>query len=118
MTDRPELPKIRNVRARPHYRLELQWEHGEASTVDMRSIIGTGGVFNALRDYDFFSTVHLGERGRYVEWRSPINSAEVIADIDADTLIRMADAQEGASALERFIKTVRNRLVHPTKEPA
>lgn len=116
MTGRTELPKITSVRSRPHHRLEVQWEHGDTSIIDMREIISGGGVFDALRDNDFFSTVRLGERGRYIEWLDPINRGQVLADLDADTLIRMADRQGATSAIERLIKTVRNRLVHGVGE--
>lgn len=84
----------------------------------MRGLIARGGVFEPLRDYDLFSTVRLEDRGRYIEWRDPMHAAQVLADMDADSLIRTADAQQGASVLERLIKTVRNRIVHPTGEPA
>lgn len=116
MTARPELPKIRAVRARPNYKLELQWEHDETSVIDMRKIIASGGVFDALGDYDFFVTVQLGDRGRYVEWRDPLNRDRVLADYDADSLILLADKQQNVSLTEKAMKTLRNRLVHNTNE--
>jgi hypothetical protein len=117
MTTRPELPRIRSVKPRQHYKLEIQWEHGETSVIDMKGIISAGGVFDALRDADFFSTVSLGDRGRYIEWKDPINRQQVVADFDADSLIRLADQQQTSSSLEKLVKAVRNRLVHGSGQP-
>lgn len=117
MTIRPDMPRIRSVRARPHNKLEIQWEHDEASTVDMREIIAGGGVFDALRDYDFFATVQLGNRGRLIEWPDPLNRDQVLADLDADSLARLADRQQNMSIIEKVIRTLRNRLTHTTTEP-
>ncbi len=118
MTGRPDLPKIRSVRARPGYRLEIVWEHDETSTIDMRDIVSYGGVFDALRDTDFFATVRLGDRGRYIEWRDPLNKERVLADYDADSLIRLADRQRTSLGLDRVVKALRNLIAHGAKDPA
>lgn len=118
MTGRPELPKILSVKVRPHCKLEIQWQHGETSAVDLRGLIEGGGIFDPLRDPDLFATVQVGDRGRYLEWRDPTSHDHVLADLDADTLIRQGDNQQAGSLLNRLLKTIRNQLVHQTKEPA
>lgn len=87
MTTRPEMPRIRSVKPRQNYKLEIQWEHNETSIVDIRGLIEQGGVFEALKDADLFATVRLGDRGRFVEWHDPTDRDHVLADLDADTLI-------------------------------
>ncbi len=121
MTERPQLPRIQSVRPRPHHRLEIKWQHGETSIVDMRQTIASGGVFDALRDYDFFATVRLGDRGRLLEWPDPLRKDQILADYDADSLMRLADQQAHLSTLEEFgrkIKAFRDRLIHRAGETA
>jgi len=118
MTGRPELPRIRSIKAKQNYKIEVSWQHDETSIVDFRQIIFEGGVFDALRDQDFFATVKIGDRGRSIEWYDPINKDQVLADYDADSLIGLADRQRNVSSLERLAKMLRNLLVHRTTETA
>jgi hypothetical protein len=117
MTDRPDMPRIKGIRPRAHYRLEIQWMHGETSVVDMHKIIEAGGVFDPLRDTELFAAVRTGERGRYIEWRDPTNEANVLADFDADSLIRLSDQQRAVSDLGRLLKVVKDKIAS-TREPA
>lgn len=115
MIDRPELPRIQSVRVRAYPRLEIQWQHGETSTIDMSDIIAAGGVFDALRDRDFFAGVRIGDRGRTIEWVDPLRRDEVLADYDADSIMLLADQQKTVSGLQKVvseIRALRTRIAH------
>jgi len=118
MTGRPEMPRIRNIKVRQNHKIEVSWQHDETSMVDFRQIIAAGGVFDALRDQDFFATVRIGNRGRYIEWPDPIHKDQILADYDADSLIRLADRQRNANGIDRIMKMLRNLLVHRSTETA
>jgi hypothetical protein len=112
MTERPEFPKIRAVRARPHSRIEVQWDFGPTMLIDMREAVASGGVFEALKDQDLFATVQLGDRGRSIEWRDPTSPTVILADYCADALLELADRQRAISSFNRLVREVRDRFTH------
>jgi hypothetical protein len=50
----------------------LTWANGEKTANSFRHLIGKG-VFAALSDPAFFAQVHVGERGRSLEWPDEID---------------------------------------------
>jgi hypothetical protein len=45
--------------------------------------------------------VQIGARGRYIEWRDPIHKDQVLADFDADSLIRLVDDRRRGWLVDR-----------------
>jgi hypothetical protein len=98
------LPKIQELRVRPRHRLEVHWDDGSASVIDMTQMISDGTAFAPLRDPDFFATVRVGERRRTIEWPDPINRGNVLVDFCADSLREMAEQQKVGTYLSRILK--------------
>jgi len=69
------------------HRLWLEYEDGEAGEVDFGPLIKRGGVFAELAEPGVFDQVHIGERGRYVEWPG---SVDFCADALREKLCRPA----------------------------
>ena len=63
------------VRPRPDYHLYLEFSDGTKGEVDLSNLVGHG-VFEVLKDQDFFESVHLGEH-REIRWNDEI---ELCAD--------------------------------------
>jgi len=120
MTVKPDtanpLPKIRGLRVRPRYRLEIQWENETAPMiVDMEGLITEGSVFAPLRDHDLFATVRIGERRRTIEWPDPLHADQILTDFDADSLYLRGERQKSVNVLQRMLRelqTMRRRIVH------
>src|SRR5207253_1834643 len=96
----PALRKIRSVRVRPRYRLEVQWdENGPPMIIDMEELITEGAAFAPLRDADLFATARIGERHRTIEWPDPIHPGQLITDCCADALYIRGERQRYGSFL-------------------
>lgn len=52
----------------PNHRLHLTYTDGFNVTINFEPLIAKGSVFAALADPQVFSTVALGEKGRYIFW--------------------------------------------------
>ena len=63
------------VRPRPDYRLYLEFSDGTKGEVDLSGLIGKG-VFEVLKDQNFFERVHIGDH-REIRWNDEI---ELCAD--------------------------------------
>ncbi len=63
------------VKARPGYRIYLEFSDGSKGEVDLSDLAGDG-VFQVWSDYDFFERVHLGDH-REIKWNDEI---ELCAD--------------------------------------
>lgn len=110
------LPKIRSLRVRPRYRLEIHWDNEAAPMiVDMEGLITEGSAFAALRDHDLFATVRIGERRRTIEWPDPLHAGSILTDYDADSLYLRGERQQSVSILQRMMRdfqAMRRRIVH------
>lgn len=94
------MPRIASVTPLPDFKLSVLFEEGPALTIDMTDTLRKGGVFAALRDRAAFDRVRLGDRRRTVEWPAPdLRHGEVI-DIDAESLMHMAQRQAAAGEAE------------------
>ena len=69
------------VEARPldGYRVHLRFADGLAAAVDLSYLLEYGGVFEPLRDIDFFRKLRIDEFGVTIEWPNE-------ADIAPETL--------------------------------
>ena len=63
------------VRARPHYRIYLEFSDGAKGEADLSDLAGKE-VFQAWSDYTFFEKVHIREHGE-IRWNDEI---ELCAD--------------------------------------
>ena len=52
------LPRVKAVRAKPDYQLEITFTNGEVGTYDCRPLL-TFGVFVELKDEAYFRQVHV-----------------------------------------------------------
>src|SRR5438874_254335 len=44
--------------------VNISWDDGKRTTIDMTSVIARGGIFRQLQDPDVFATARIGDRGR------------------------------------------------------
>jgi hypothetical protein len=101
MSDVGTLPTMRSLRALDGYVLEIRWDSGLTTMIELADMVSTGGVFAFLRDEKNFKAVKLGARRRSVEWVDPADSS--IVDLDADTLLQMGQDQ---SFFRRFARAL------------
>lgn len=104
MTEVGNLPKIKSARALEDHLLEVRWDSGLITVIDLSEMVSAGGVFTFLRDKKNFGQVKLGRRRRTVEW---IDQNNEVVDIDADTLLQMGQDQ-------LFFRRLRRALGQPT----
>ncbi len=103
MTDK--LPLIRSVRPLPSQRLEVTWDTGQVTVIDLGAEIAQGGVFWPLQDSSVFATARLDDRHRVVEWIDPQKPSDgPIVDLDADTLMAMSRHQRFMSKITRLFQ--------------
>lgn len=72
------------------YRVHVRFEDGTAGDVDLSYLIEYGGVFELLRDPEYFARLHADPEAGTIVWPND-------ADIAPETLY--AFAQQGATAL-------------------
>lgn len=70
---------ITRVMPAPPAVLDVAFADGTAARIDLGPQIAKGGVFSALNDPGVFSSVEIGEGGRFLEWPGG-------ADLCADAL--------------------------------
>jgi hypothetical protein len=61
------------------YKVHLKFADGLAADVDLSYLVGCGGVFEPLRDIEFFRKLRVDEFGSTIEWPNE-------ADIAPETL--------------------------------
>jgi hypothetical protein len=101
MSDIGTLPTMRAVRALDRYVLEIRFDTGFTTMVELADLVSSGGVFAFLRDEKNFRSVRLGPRRRSIEWTDPTDGS--IVDLDADTLLQMGQDQ---SFFKRFARAL------------
>lgn len=57
----------------PGFRLRIVFDDGQVRRVGFREIIERGGVFERLRDAEFFAQARIGDQGRSVVWPGEID---------------------------------------------
>ena len=57
------------------YRLRLTFQDATSATVDLSDLVRLGGVFEPLRDTDFFARVRVDEEGGTVVWPNDVDLA-------------------------------------------
>ena len=85
---------ITRVMPAPPAVLDLAFADGTAARVDLGPEIARGGVFSALNDPTVFSSVEIGEGGRFLEWPGGVDlcadalrlAATHGADVNAERL--------------------------------
>ena len=65
------MPRPKEVRPRPHFRLWLRYDDGAEGKVDLSDLAGKG-VFKAWLEDDVFASVSLGPHGE-ISWREAID---------------------------------------------
>ncbi|NBC32324.1 MAG: DUF2442 domain-containing protein [Alphaproteobacteria bacterium] len=80
--------RIIEAKARPDFRIDIEWEGGSRSTVDLTDFVSDGEVTAALRDPVFFSeTLEVQGSGDWIAWPNGV-------DMDADALWYLAHPDE------------------------
>jgi hypothetical protein len=60
---------IKAAQAHGDFTVEINWADGSRSVVDFSSTVGKGGVFERMRDPDFFvARMRVGGEGDWLEW--------------------------------------------------
>lgn len=87
MTDIPRL-----VSAEPvlHGILKIKWADGYEGIVDLRPVLGRGGIFSFLDVPGHFDALSIGENGHALIW---IDDQGREIDIGSDSLRRRAETQ-------------------------
>ena len=68
------LPRIKEVKHRDGYRLDIVFSDGLAGTLDFRArVVGRGGVFEALEDSAFFGQVRVDDEVGTIEWPNGVD---------------------------------------------
>ena len=67
-----------SVRVLPRFCLALSFDDGFESVVDLSARVGSGGVFDALADPAYFSTVRVDPEIRTIVWP---NGADLCPDV-------------------------------------
>lgn len=73
------LQDIIEVQTRENYQLYLKFEDGNAGIIDISQVIEFTGIFEALKDLDYFKTVKLNPEWGTIYWENG-------ADLDPDVL--------------------------------
>ena len=72
-------PRVNYVRYVADYRLELGFTNGRHCEIDLRDhIVGRGGVFRPLADFDFFKQVQVEPEAGTIFWP---NGVEFCPDV-------------------------------------
>lgn len=80
-------PRVNYVRYPGDYRLELGFTDGLRAEIDLRDrIVGSGGVFRPLADFDFFRQVQVEPEAGTIAWPNGV-------DFCPDVLYRLATGQ-------------------------
>jgi hypothetical protein len=82
-----KLRTIQSAKPLPASRVELVWDDGTESVVNLAPVLSQGGVFAFLADPAAFNAVAVGPRGRTLAWRDPEGDE---LDLCADALWRLA----------------------------
>jgi len=72
------IPKVRNVNPLPDYRIEVTFNDGAYGVVDIKAALGFKGMFERLRDPEFFNRVRIGRSSKTVEWSSQLDLDPVL----------------------------------------
>ncbi|HQX16624.1 MAG TPA: DUF2442 domain-containing protein [Anaerolineales bacterium] len=81
------LKDIIKVQPRESFHLYLEFEDGAKGEVDIRGLIKFKGVFEALKDEDFFAQVNVNPEWGTIFWPNG-------ADLDPDVLYSMVTGEE------------------------
>lgn len=95
-----ELPRIVAVRPSGDYRLELKFNDGTVGEVDLAGwVVGAGGVFEPLRDAEFFRRVRVNPEAGTIEWPTGVDLCpDVLYSRATGTPIPFAESQPPAAA--------------------
>ena len=101
------LPRINSVSiGNKPLTLQIRWDRGNESSVDVSGLIETFAVYKPLRNSPaLFAAVQLGEYGTDIMWNDEI-------DISADTLWRLAQEQAGLTMSPDSFKHWRERKAY------
>ena len=72
------IPKVKSVNALHYYRIEVTFNDGASGVVDIGAVFGFKGMFERLRDPEFFKQVRVGRLSRTVEWSSQLDLDPVV----------------------------------------
>jgi len=108
-----KLPRIRTVSpTKRGYTLNVCWDSGEESLVDVSGLIENFRVFAPLRKSpELFRRVRVGPYGTDIVWTDDI-------DMAADTLWRLAQEQSGATMTADAFRSWRKRKAYTLEEAA
>ena len=88
-------PRISGVTAKSNYIVELSFTDGSRGSVDLsRYVVGSKGVFAALKDPAFFAQVTVDADAGTIVWPNG-------ADLDPDVLYDAAQAASGRQSETR-----------------
>jgi hypothetical protein len=67
-------PRVKSVRHRGGYRLELSFANGAVGELDFEQrIVGRGGVFRPLEDVEFFRQVRVDSEAGTIVWPNGVD---------------------------------------------
>lgn len=98
-------PRLLEAKPTDGYAVQVRFEDGTEADVDLSYLPGNGGVFEPLRDLEFFRTLRIYTQGQTIYWpRDPAmpegeeyeDIASVQADIAPETLYAHAQRRAGA----------------------
>lgn len=95
MVLRIEPPKLIEAVPRDGYTVHLRYADGLAADVDLGYLVGSGEVFEPLRDPDYFRRLRIEEFGVSIEWP---NEADIAPETLYDHVQRAVYEQRRASA--------------------
>lgn len=85
------IPLLAEAKALDGYLVHVRFEDGTDATVDLSYLLAHGGVFEPLRDPDFFRQLRADPEGGTIVWPNE-------ADIAPETLYARARGQIAATA--------------------
>jgi hypothetical protein len=88
------LPDVLSVRVLDRTRLWMEFDDGVAGTFDLSPLIAQGGVFEALRDADYFARVTVDREAGTICWP---NGADVCPDVLYSAIAGVPLPGQGAS---------------------
>ncbi len=84
-------PQLLEAQPLEGHRVHVRFEDGVAAEVDLRYLVDYGGVFEPLRDPDFFRRLHASSEAGTIVWPND-------ADIAPETLYELARKYSRATA--------------------
>jgi hypothetical protein len=112
------LRRIKSIEPRPGHKLLVTWDDVPPMLVSFADHVRRGRIFSFLQDEAEFAKARIGDRRRTVEWLDPNDQgAGPLIDVDAETLLLMANQQRSEGLFRRLLHLVWNPPHSPDAPP-